>query len=474
MFNASNLLLFVLTATMMFVVISMHSPPSSAKNGPAPKTSEACKWKSEVDYLNNQLKLRDQQLKLRDEQLSLIDVQLSRSNGTNLLHIPDLKHESMQFPSQSYEDFIQRFDLSEFFCMLPQDTALPPAENNGRRSQPCKNPKCPISLQAAHLIPLGKECAACWMAICAPFFNQASCDIRPAQVAAQYFLFGVNASKNRKAGTGFLRRDRNFIHWKEQANGLDLYPRIMLIPLKNSPEEYFRPAEVERYLVICSDAYICMESMVMHFTHITNDMDCSDPAARKAVEHFNMYLTHVAGYLRKIDIGADSSSDFNAKIHLASNFRKFLRGQSSIAVPKLPEQGRIAVLEIGPDSVHGNPHPFLVALRSMNAWLFSCQREARMEAWTNFLKSRNCEGLAETPLLLLPACRDYHTDFMTCLLCKSREILDNPDKFQGVDSDVWELAQACSYGLEDLSDEEIDRLDQVRLRDPADGDAGEI
>ncbi len=96
-----------------------------------------------------------------------------------------------------------------------------------------------------------------------------------------------------------------------------------------------------------------------------------------------------------------------------------------------------------------------------------------MEAWTNFLKSRNCEGFAETPLLLLPACRDYHTDFMTCLLCKSREILDDPDKFQGVDSNVWELAQACSYGLEDLSDKEIDRLDKVRLRDPADGDAGE-
>ncbi len=95
-----------------------------------------------------------------------------------------------------------------------------------------------------------------------------------------------------------------------------------------------------------------------------------------------------------------------------------------------------------------------------------------MKEWTNFLKISNCEGLAETPLLLLPACRDYHTDFMTCLLCKSREILDNPGEFQSVDSDIWELAQACSYGLKDLSDEEIDRLDRVQLRNPADSDGG--
>jgi hypothetical protein len=476
-----------LIATMMFVVNPMRSPPLSVDNNPAPKISEFCEGKAKVDFLMKQLNLRDQQLSLidqqiqyRDQQIHLINQeiqlknqQIGRSQGSNLLHITDLKHECMQFPSESYEDFIQRFDLSECFDMLPQDTTLPPADNNWKRCQPCRkiNSKCSFSLQAAHLVPLGKECAKCWMSIFVPFFNQTSCNIQPAELAAQYFVFGVNTSKNRKGGASSLHGDRNFIHWPEQTTSFDLYPRLMFIPLKNSPDEYFRPVEVERYLVMCSDADICIGTLVPHFTTMANDMDCSDPAARRAVEVFNMYLTHVAGYLRGIDIETDSSSNFNAKLHLASNFRSFLRGQSCIVVPKLPEQGRIAVLELGPDSKHGNPHPFFVALRSMNAWLFSCQREARIEAWTNFLKNSNCEGLAGTPLLLLPACRDYHSDFMTCLLCKSREIMENPGKFQSVYDDVWQLARACSYGLEDLSDGEIDRLDKVQLRDPADGDS---
>ncbi len=102
-----------------------------------------------------------------------------------------------------------------------------------------------------------------------------------------------------------------------------------------------------------------------------------------------------------------------------------------------------------------------------------------MPEWTAFLKSRYAHNATQlskslsTPLLLLTACRDHIADIKTCLLCKSREILSNPDKFEGVDQNILELARVYADGMESLSEADIDLLDNVRMRDAEDEDSHE-
>jgi hypothetical protein len=78
-----------------------------------------------------------------------------------------------------------------------------------------------------------------------------------------------------------------------------------------------------------------------------------------------------------------------------------------------------------------------------------------------------------TPLLLLTACRDHIGDINTCRLCKSREILSNPGRFEGVDSRIRELARACADNMESLSEADIDLLDNLHMRDAEDEDSHE-
>ncbi len=102
-----------------------------------------------------------------------------------------------------------------------------------------------------------------------------------------------------------------------------------------------------------------------------------------------------------------------------------------------------------------------------------------MSDWTAYLEmryARNATQLAKslsTPLVLLTACRDHIDDIKTCLLCKSREILSNPDKFEGVDLKILELARVYANNIESLSEADIDLLDNVNMRDAEDEDSHE-
>ena len=62
---------------------------------------------------------------------------------------------------------------------------------------------------------------------------------------------------------------------------------------------------------------------------------------------------------------------------------------------------------------------------------------------------------------------------MTCLLCKSREILCDPDKFEGVDLNILELARIYADDIESLSEADIDLLDKVKMRDGEEEDSDE-
>ena len=424
----------------------------------------------------------------KDALISALQAQLraarDRSKGVGLLGTRDLKHIYLKFPEASYAEFIQQFDLSEFHDMLPYDKEFPPAQNNGSRSQPTRkrlrNEESSGVFESAHLAPLGVECVKSWLTLCVPFFYSTYCRIQPARLAAEYFLFGVNLNGRRQANTGFLRCFQNFICWASHNIYLDSYPMIMFIPLQNSAGDYFISTGTQRYLVISMNPDACKYSLIPIITDGENDMDCADPKAIKSVEVFNEYLVNIAGYLRSEEVFLEGNTpQYSAKANLSAEFRLFLRGQHGIVVPKLPDQGKIAVLEIGPDSIHGNPHPFFLALRSMNAWLFFNHRERSMSDWTAYLEmryARNATQLAKSlspPLVLLTACRDHIDDIKTCLLCKSREILSNPDKFEGVDLKILELARVYANNIESLPEADIDLLDNVHMRDAEDEDSHE-
>jgi hypothetical protein len=433
------------------------------------------------------LSLRAQLMASQDREKAAEDREKAakiRSKGIGLLGTRDLKHAYLKFPEASYADFIQQFELSEFHNMLPADQKLPAVQNNGKRCQPTRkrrrNGECSSTFEAAHLAPLGVECVRNWLTLCVPFFDTPSCHIQPARLAAEYFMFGVELNGRRKLNTGFLHSFRNFIFWADQNTYLDSYPMIMFIPLKDSAGDYFISTGTQRYLVICMNTDSCTFSLVPVITESKNDMDCADPQAIRAVEVFNEYLVNIAGYLRSEEVFLEgNSSRYTAKANLSAEFRLFLRGQHGMVVPKLPEQGKIAVLEIGPDSVHGDPHPFFLALRSMNAWLYFNHRERTMPEWTAFLKNRCAQNATQlvnslsTPLVLLTACRDHIADIKTCLLCKSREILSNPDRFEGVDLNILELARVYADDIESLSEADIDLLDKVHMRDSEDEDSHE-
>ena len=290
-----------------------------------------------------------------------------------------------------------------------------------------------------------------------------------------------NSTKvRRKWHTGFLHSLRNFIFWADQNSCLDLRPKIMFIPLVDNAGDYFIPTETQRYLVICMDAKSCTYSLVPAITNSSSDMNCTDPRAKKAMDIFNEYFVNIAGYLRGEEVLFEgNTSQYKAKANLSADFRLYLKGQHGIIVPKLPEQGKIAVLEIGPGSMHGNPHPFFLALRSMNAWLYFNHRVQAMPEWIAYLENRYGQGTKHfadslrTPLVLLTACRDHLGDTKTCLLCKSREILSDPDKFEGVDLNILELARIYADDIESLSEADIDLLDKVKMRDGEEEDSDE-
>ena len=191
------------------------------------KDAEAQIYKRELVARNIQFEAKDAALKAKDAALEAKNAALEakdreaqkykqeseRLNGGYVLGMSSLNSQFSEFPQLSFTSFIQRFNLSEFYDMLPTETSHPPAYK-APRSQP-KHKLEQITLSAyesAHIIPLAAQCNRNWIPLFSPMFESQSCWISPATLAAEYFLYGVEVDGARARKSGMISSARNFIN----------------------------------------------------------------------------------------------------------------------------------------------------------------------------------------------------------------------------------------------------------------------
>ena len=77
--------------------------------------------------------------------------QADRAEGQLALLMTNLSTNYLEFPKISYTEYIQKFDLSELYAMLPGNLDAPLAYNY--YGQQPKHPQSELAFQATHLIP---------------------------------------------------------------------------------------------------------------------------------------------------------------------------------------------------------------------------------------------------------------------------------------------------------------------------------
>ena len=389
-----------------------------------------------------------------------------RSEGGYFLQLCNLTTELKYFPNTSYKEYVQNFNRSEFYKLLPDNNNRLPAYA-APRSQPLRLRGEPI-FQQAHLIPQARSCNRNWIPLFSPMFDEPACQIKPADLAAAYFVYGVAVNESKEPNTGFLSNRRNFIHWAHQQHFLDDNPRIVFVPFVNSSSDYFSSRPNYKILVFCSDDSVCVRTLVPMIAKKSNERDCSDPEVRAAVSVFNEVLVNVMGHLKEQEVEHNSTRHYQSKSEVSAEFRKFLRSQSGVYCPKLPDSGKVAVVELGEDSDFGNPHPFVLALKAINSWFNFLHRSNQMPEWVAFYsKIAKLSKLLRkgTPVVSMLACRDHAGGLQSCLLCKCNEMFTAPFRFVDLDSDILELARAYLDGVESLDDTEVDQLEKVKMWD---------
>ena len=79
----------------------------------------------------------EEQANFFEEKANFFKERADRLEGGYVLGIGNLTTQFLEFPDASFASFIQQFDLSEFYNMLPTDTSSPPAykARRGRLNQ---------------------------------------------------------------------------------------------------------------------------------------------------------------------------------------------------------------------------------------------------------------------------------------------------------------------------------------------------
>lgn len=120
------------------------------------------------------------------------------------------------------------------------------------------------------------------------------------------------------------------------------------------------------------------------------------------------------------------------------------------------------------------PHPFLLFLRSLNAWFNFLHSSGKWPAWNEFLKEAAAATVGKTtrklssndPLVILPSCRDMEMDSCTCLRCKAADLMENPQLYPAMPDEVWQAAAAMlDPAAGPISDEEALHIAQARRAD---------
>ena len=229
-----------------------------------------------------------------------------------------------------------------------------------------------------------------------------------------------------------------------------------------------------------------------------------DPSVQQAFNSFKTLLLLVVPYLASVKI----STLQTFKATLCSIFRHFVGSQVEFLCPEVPTvQSELYVVclkfqqrkldfpsfktkdrhedlsdeaddegQAGGDSRNSLPHPFLLFLRSLNAWCNFLHTQHKWSAWNEHLQklepvhigTRSCTLDSKVPLVLLLSCRDVEIDGGDCIYCKAADVCENPSLYSGLSDDLLQAAQAILQHSKSVTDEEAEKILGLK-RDDSEG-----
>jgi hypothetical protein len=99
------------------------------------------------------------------------------------------------------------------------------------------------------------------------------------------------------------------------------------------------------------------------------------------------------------------------------------------------------------------PHPFLLFLRSLNAWFNALHSSGGWPEWSAYLARQGAVTISgrarrlgpADPLVLLPSCRDMDIDSCSCLMCKAADAYGRPELYPVLPDKVWRAVTAVLH-----------------------------
>ncbi len=148
-----------------------------------------------------------------------------------------------------------------------------------------------------------------------------------------------------------------------------------------------------------------------------------------------------------------------------AQFPNFDGGAGAASDSGLPDDGASA----GSDSTVC-PHPFLLFLRSLNAWFNFLHSGGRWPDWSAHLEKQGRVKVGDKSrtlcptdtLVILPSCRDIDKDCCSCILCKAADVSENEHLYTDMSTEVREAVFAVMFQTGPVTEEEI--LQILRLR----------
>ena len=151
-----------------------------------------------------------------------------------------------------------------------------------------------------------------------------------------------------------------------------------------------------------------------------------------------------------------------------------LDGEQPVPLPNFGTETRGATQEQHVDAVL--PHPFLLFLRTLNAWFNYLHKSEKWPEWKSYLNDQALpigtpplkrKLTSNDPLVILPSCCDMDIDSCTCVLCKAADVCENAELYPALPDGVWQAAMAAvNPAGSPITDEEALQIAELRRIPP--------
>ena len=395
----------------------------------------------------------------------------------------------LQGEDKSYEDFARSYAAQAIFASFV--VADVPAMPDSSRVQPIIQSIWGTGLpyEAAHIIPLARSCSSDWIDVFIPLVvavtGQSLEELANVLLFGLYRRFNHRGNPVREWHSGLLHSLINFLGLPNQKFIYDDDPSVLLLPLLTVEEIMTWSGESYRCLIIAQDKKTMLSAgfsaAVDEGSEYFCDVDSSSEDVQSAFRVFTVYQRMMTLFLASKDLKDPATSK---KSQLCQFFREFLRQYPKPMIPcfdpaRLPQMLVVCLnfkgtpITLPGQSVHHGgqqararscPHPFLVILRSINAFYNMLHRLQLWPAWADRLAAARPE-LQQEALVLLPSCVDCSPREPDCLCCKAAVIRAAPQRYPGLSERTYEAAADVLYMVRVIDEEEARLILEARAGD---------